>query len=96
MVKHSMKKPLIGILIFAYGLSSPLFAAETANLTLSGRVVSETCNTDIVNKQPLQRCGKNTYLIASKNIENHARGVVTRTVNLSNDTSRKIIISSYD
>ncbi|EMH0754523.1 DUF2574 family protein [Klebsiella quasipneumoniae] len=53
-----MKKPLIGILIFAYGLSSPLFAAETANLTLSGRVVSETCNTDIVNKQPLQRCGK--------------------------------------
>ncbi|WP_323084370.1 DUF2574 family protein [Klebsiella quasipneumoniae] len=49
-----MKKPLIGILIFAYGLSSPLFAAETANLTLSGRVVSETCNTDIVNKQPLQ------------------------------------------
>ncbi|WP_430691062.1 DUF2574 family protein [Klebsiella quasipneumoniae] len=91
-----MKKPLIGILIFAYGLSSPLFAAETANLTLFGRVVSETCNTDIVNKQPLQRCGKNTYLIASKNIANHARGVVTRTVNLSNDTSRKIIISSYD
>ncbi|MBX4851970.1 DUF2574 family protein, partial [Klebsiella quasipneumoniae] len=28
------------------------------NLTLSGRVVSETCNTGMVNKQPLQRCGK--------------------------------------
>ncbi|EJA9197416.1 DUF2574 family protein [Klebsiella quasipneumoniae] len=26
-------------------------------MTLSGRVVSETCNTGMVNKQPLQRCG---------------------------------------
>ncbi|WP_117092208.1 DUF2574 family protein, partial [Klebsiella pneumoniae] len=51
-----MKKPLIGILAFAYGLSLPLFAADTATLTLSGRVVSETCSTDIVNKQPQQRC----------------------------------------
>ncbi|HGF9805310.1 DUF2574 family protein [Klebsiella quasipneumoniae] len=50
----------------------------------------------MVNKQPLQRCGKNTYLFASQNTENYARGVVARTVNLSNDTSRKIIISSYD
>ncbi|HBQ5496702.1 TPA: hypothetical protein MAG25_006091 [Klebsiella quasipneumoniae subsp. quasipneumoniae] len=24
--------------------------------------MSETCNTGMVNKQPLQRCGKNTYL----------------------------------
>ncbi|HCI6149126.1 hypothetical protein [Klebsiella quasipneumoniae] len=26
-------------------------------MTLSGRVVSETCNTGMVNKQSLQRCG---------------------------------------
>ncbi|WP_130953012.1 DUF2574 family protein [Klebsiella quasipneumoniae] len=65
-------------------------------MTLSGRVVSETCNTGMVNKQPLQRCGKNTYLFASQNTENYARGVIARTVNLSNDTSRKIIISGYD
>ncbi|ADC60407.1 DUF2574 family protein [Klebsiella variicola] len=91
-----MKKPLIGILTFAYGLSLPLFAADTATLTLSGRVVSETCSTDIVNKQPQQRCGKNTYLIASQNSVTNARGVITRTVNLPDDASRKIIISSYD
>ncbi|HDS5429447.1 TPA: DUF2574 family protein [Klebsiella variicola] len=91
-----MKKPLIGILAFAYGLSLPLFAADTATLTLSGRVVSETCSTDIVNKQPQQRCGKNTYLIASQNSVTNARGVITRTANLPDDASRKIIISSYD
>ncbi|MGQ3792316.1 DUF2574 family protein [Klebsiella quasipneumoniae] len=50
----------------------------------------------MVNKQPLQRCGKNTYLFASPNTENYARGVVDRIVNLSNDTSRKIIICSND
>ncbi|WP_373643155.1 DUF2574 family protein [Klebsiella quasipneumoniae] len=50
----------------------------------------------MVNKQPLQRCGKNTYLFASQNTENYARGVVDRIVNLSNDTSRKIIICSND
>ncbi|MGV1617697.1 DUF2574 family protein [Klebsiella quasipneumoniae] len=65
-------------------------------MTPSRRVVSETCNTGMVNKQPLQRCGKNTYLFASPNTENYARGVVDRIVNLSNDTSRKIIISRYD
>ncbi|XFU45564.1 DUF2574 family protein [Klebsiella pneumoniae] len=91
-----MKKPLIGILAFAYGLSLPLFAADTATLTLSGRVVSETCSTDIVNKQPQQRCGKNTYLIASQNSVTNACGMVNRIVNLPDDTSRKIIISSYD
>ncbi|EMB9110942.1 DUF2574 family protein [Klebsiella quasipneumoniae] len=58
--------------------------------------MSETCNTGMVNKQPLQRCGKNTYLFASQNTENYARGVVDRIVNLSNDTSRKIIICSND
>ncbi|XFJ62594.1 DUF2574 family protein [Klebsiella variicola subsp. variicola] len=82
--------------LFAPSLSLPLFAADTATLTLSGRVVSETCSTDIVNKQPQQRCGKNTYLIASQNSVTNARGVITRTVNLPDDASRKIIISSYD
>ncbi|WP_407246156.1 DUF2574 family protein [Klebsiella pneumoniae] len=100
-----MKKPLIGILIFAYGLSSPLFAAETANLTLSGRVVSETCNTDIVNKQLRIRHGatslwpdkvRSTAFIASQNSVTNACGMVNRIVNLPDDTSRKIIISSYD
>ncbi|HDK6580666.1 TPA: hypothetical protein M2P61_002077 [Klebsiella quasipneumoniae] len=28
--------------------------------------MSETCNTGMVNKQPLQRCGKNTYLLPRK------------------------------
>lgn len=91
-----MKKPLIGILTLAYGLSLPVFAADTATLTLSGRVASPTCSTDIVNEQPLQRCGENTYLINTQNITAHSRGVVTQTVNLTNDASRKIIINSYD
>jgi type 1 fimbria pilin len=91
-----MKKPLIGILTFAYGLSLPAFSADTATLTLSGRVVTPTCSVAIVNEHPQQHCGKNTDFIDTQNMAVHSRGVVTQTVNLTNDVSRKIIISSYD
>ncbi|WP_415807736.1 hypothetical protein, partial [Klebsiella africana] len=39
---------------------------------------------------------RSTAFITSQNSVTNARGVVTRMVNLSDDTSRKIIISSYD
>jgi hypothetical protein len=43
-------------------------------LRLPGRVVSETCSTDIVNKQPKRAQHR---LIASQNSVTNARGVVT-------------------
>ncbi len=59
-----MKKPLIGILTLAYGLSLPAFAADTATLTISGRVATPTCSTNIINEKKLNSVvGKNTYLI---------------------------------
>ncbi|EPL0838665.1 DUF2574 family protein [Klebsiella aerogenes] len=91
-----MKKPLIGILTLAYGLSLPAFAADTAALTISGRVATPTCSTNIINEKAQQRCGKNTYLINTQNMAVPSHGVVTQTVNLPNDANKKIIISSYD
>jgi hypothetical protein len=89
-----MKKPLIGILAFAYGLSLPLFAADTATLTLSRGFQKPAVPISSINN--LSSVAERIPSIASQNSVTNARGVITRTVNLPDDASRKIIISSYD
>ncbi|ECZ9471828.1 DUF2574 family protein, partial [Salmonella enterica subsp. enterica serovar Kentucky] len=53
-----MKKYLLmGIIVSAYGISVPVFASDTATLTISGKVSAPTCSTEVVNAQLQQRCG---------------------------------------
>ncbi|EFB0784791.1 DUF2574 family protein, partial [Salmonella enterica] len=47
-----MKKYLLmGIIVSAYGISVPVFASDTATLTISGKVSAPTCSTEVVNAQ---------------------------------------------
>ncbi|MBA7931743.1 DUF2574 family protein [Klebsiella sp. RHBSTW-00215] len=91
-----MKMALIGILTLAHGVSSATFAADTATLTITGQVVSLTCHTDIVAGQLRQLCGHDLYPVDAKYVSSISRGVVTKTVNVPGDLTRKVIVSSYD
>ncbi|MET6678437.1 DUF2574 family protein [Citrobacter amalonaticus] len=86
-----------GILVLVYAMSSPAFSSDTAMLSISGRVVSPSCSTDMVNAQLQQRCGNAVHsFTAQEGGGTFAQGVVTEVVAVAGDTSRRIILNSYD
>ncbi|KWZ99566.1 hypothetical protein HMPREF3207_03903 [Citrobacter koseri] len=94
----NMKNPfLMGIIVLAYGMSSPVFASDTATLTISGSVTTPTCHADVVDTQLQQRCGNNTYLAnAGETASMPVRGVVTEVITLPGSTARQIVLNRYD
>ncbi|HAB4410319.1 TPA_asm: DUF2574 family protein, partial [Salmonella enterica subsp. enterica] len=58
-----MKKYLLmGIIVSAYGIGVPVFASDTATLTISGKVTAPTCSTEVVNAQLQPRCGNTIHV----------------------------------
>ncbi|HGY5075334.1 TPA: DUF2574 family protein [Citrobacter gillenii] len=93
-----MKKSLfLGVITLAYGMSSSVFASDTATLTISGRVTEPTCSADVVNNKVQQRCGGITLTPNIHEVASHSvRGVVTELVPLGGDATRQIVLSRYD
>ncbi|ECF6042714.1 DUF2574 family protein [Salmonella enterica subsp. salamae] len=93
-----MKKYLLmGFIVSAYGISVPVFASDTATLTISGKVTEPTCSTEVVNTQLQQRCG-NTIHVSTLQAPaaTPVRGVTTQLYTLPGDSARQIIVNRYD
>ncbi len=88
---------LLGLITLAYGMSSSVFASDTATLTISGRVTEPTCSADVVNNKVQQRCGITTLTPNIREVASHpVRGVATEVAPLKGDAARQIVLSRYD
>lgn len=88
---------LVGIIVLTYGINFPVFASDTATLTISGNVTAPTCSTDVVDSQLQQRCGNTSRLSNTTEIVlTPVRGVVTEVVTVKGDTPRQIVLNRYD
>ena len=87
-----------GILVLVYAMSSPAFSSDTATLTISGRVTTPTCSTEVINSQLQQRCGNITQLLNMHEINatSSVRGVATEVVSVAGDARRQIVLNRYD
>ncbi|EGI1077281.1 DUF2574 family protein [Salmonella enterica subsp. enterica serovar Bredeney] len=93
-----MKKYLLmGIIVSAYGISVPVFASDTATLTISGKVTAPTCSTEVVNAQ-LQQRGGNTIHVSTLQTPaaTPMRGVTTQLYTVPGDSTRQIVVNHYD
>lgn len=88
----------MGIIVLAYGIGSPVFASETATLTISGKVSAPTCSTDVVDHQMVQRCGNTTRFSNTTDAIaiTPVRGVATEVVTVPGDATRRIVLNRYD
>lgn len=88
---------LMGIIVSAYGISVPVFASDTATLTISGKVTAPTCSTEVVNAQLQQHCGN---IIHVSTLQTPAatpmRGVTTQLYTVPGDSTRQIVVNHYD
>ncbi|EAM8586098.1 DUF2574 family protein [Salmonella enterica] len=93
-----MKKYLLmGIIVSAYGISVPVFASDTATLTISGKVTAPTCSTEVVNAQLQQRCGNTIHVSALQTpAATPMRGVTTQLYTVPGDSTRQIVVNHYD
>lgn len=93
-----MKKCLLsGIIVLAYGMSFAVSAAETATLTITGRVTAPTCSTDVVNDRLQQRCGNTTRSVSPSHITTQpVKGVLTEVIAVNHDPVRRIVVNRYD
>ncbi|EGO0111121.1 DUF2574 family protein [Salmonella enterica] len=93
-----MKKYLLmGIIVSAYGISVPVFASDTATLTISGKVTAPTCSTEVVNAQLQQRCGNTIHVsILQTPAATPMRGVTTQLYTVPGDSTRQIVVNHYD
>ncbi|OSF49140.1 DUF2574 family protein [Salmonella enterica] len=93
-----MKKYLLmGIIVSAYGISVPVFASDTATLTISGKVTAPTCSTEVVNAQLQQRCGNTTHFSTLQTpAVTPMRGVTTQLYTVPGDSTRQIVVNHYD
>ncbi|ECG8590663.1 DUF2574 family protein [Salmonella enterica subsp. salamae] len=88
---------LMGIIVTAYGISVPVFASDTATLTISGKVTAPTCSTEVVDAQLQQRCGNTVHVSTLQEpAAAPARGVTTQLSTVPGDSTRQIIINHYD
>ncbi|ECC8922845.1 DUF2574 family protein [Salmonella bongori] len=91
------KYMLMGIIVSAYGISIPVFASDSATLTISGQVTAPTCSTEVTNTQLQQRCGNTTYVSTLQApAATPMRGVTTQSYTVPGDSTRQIIINRYD
>ncbi|EBF0275310.1 DUF2574 family protein [Salmonella enterica] len=93
-----MKKYLLmGIIVSAYGISVPVFASDTATLTISGKVTAPTCSMEVVNAQLQQRCGNAIHVSTLQApAATPVRGVTTQLYMVPGDSARQIIVNRYD
>ncbi|CQK58636.1 DUF2574 family protein [Salmonella enterica] len=93
-----MKKYLLmGIIVSAYGISVPVFASDTATLTISGKVTAPTCSTEVVNAQLQQRCGNTIHVSPLQTpAATPMRGVTTQLYTVPGDSTRQIVVNHYD
>ncbi|ATT06536.1 DUF2574 family protein [Salmonella enterica] len=93
-----MKKYLLmGIIVSAYGISVPVFASDTATLTISGKVTAPTCSTEVVNVQLQQRCGNTIHVSTLQTpAATPMRGVTTQLYTVPGDSTRQIVVNHYD
>ncbi|HAU6710112.1 TPA: DUF2574 family protein [Salmonella enterica subsp. enterica serovar Casablanca] len=93
-----MKKYLLmGIIVSAYGISVPVFASDTATLTISGKVTAPTCSTEVVNAQLQQRCGNTIHVSRLQTpAATPMRGVTTQLYTVLGDSTRQIVVNHYD
>ncbi|ELG1101953.1 DUF2574 family protein [Salmonella enterica] len=93
-----MKKYLLmGIIVSAYGISVPVFASDTATLTISGKVTAPTCSTEVVNAQLQQRCGNAIHVSTLQTpAVTPMRGVTTQLYTVPGDSTRQIVVNHYD
>lgn len=93
-----MKKYLLmGIIVSAYGISVPVFASDTATLTISGKVTAPTCSTEVVNAQLQQRCGHTIHVSTLQTpAATPMRGVTTQLYTVPGDSTRQIVVNHYD
>ncbi|EBW2330303.1 DUF2574 family protein [Salmonella enterica subsp. enterica serovar Enteritidis] len=93
-----MKKYLLmGIIVSAYGISVPVFASDTATLTISGKVTAPTCSTEVVNAQLQQRCGNTIHVLTLQTpAATPMRGVTTQLYTVPGDSTRQIVVNHYD
>ncbi|EAS1757712.1 DUF2574 family protein [Salmonella enterica] len=93
-----MKKYLLmGIIVSAYGISVPVFASDTATLTISGKVTAPTCSTEVVNAQLQQRCGNTIHFSTLQTpAATPMRGVTTQLYTVPGDSTRQIVVNHYD
>ncbi|ECU9059007.1 DUF2574 family protein [Salmonella enterica subsp. enterica serovar Alachua] len=93
-----MKKYLLmGIIVSAYGISVPVFASDTATLTISGKVTAPTCSTEVVNAQLQHRCGNTIHISTLQTpAATPMRGVTTQLYTVPGDSTRQIIVNHYD
>ncbi|EBO8634552.1 DUF2574 family protein [Salmonella enterica subsp. enterica serovar Typhimurium] len=93
-----MKKYLLmGIIVSAYGISVPVFASDTATLTISGKVTAPTCSTEVVNAQFQQRCGNTIHVSTLQTpAATPMRGVTTQLYTVPGDSTRQIVVNHYD
>ncbi|ASG87697.1 DUF2574 domain-containing protein [Salmonella enterica subsp. salamae] len=88
---------LMGIIVSAYGISVPVFASDTATLTISGKVTAPTCSTEVVNAQLQQRCGNIIHVSSLQTpVATPVRGVTTQIYTVPGDSARQIIVNRYD
>ncbi|ENI3240737.1 DUF2574 family protein [Salmonella enterica] len=93
-----MKKYLLmGIIVSAYWISVPVFASDTATLTISGKVTAPTCSTEVVNAQLQQRCGNTIHVSTLQTpAVTPMRGVTTQLYTVPGDSTRQIVVNHYD
>ncbi|HAV7363243.1 MULTISPECIES: DUF2574 family protein [Salmonella] len=88
---------LMGIIVSAYGISVPVFASDTATLTISGKVTAPTCSTEVVNAQLQQRCGNTIHASTLQTpAATPMRGVTTQLYTVPGDSTRQIVVNHYD
>ncbi|EKS55814.1 TPA: DUF2574 family protein [Citrobacter freundii] len=93
-----MKKILfLGVITLAYGMSTSVFATDTATLNINGRVTEPTCSADVVNNEVQQRCGNAvSFSNVKEGFSNLQKGAVTEIVTVPGDATRQILLTRYD
>lgn len=94
-----MKKSLfLGVITLAYGMSLQALASDTIDgkLTIIGHVVESTCHIDMTGGEPQNDCRADAVRLTVGSDKPNYRGVNTQRVMLPGDTTRQIVLNTYD
>ncbi|EKA2132781.1 DUF2574 family protein [Citrobacter freundii] len=94
-----MKKSLfLGVITLAYGMSLQALASDTiaGKLTIIGHVVESTCHIDMTGGEPQNDCQSDAARLTAGNDKPNYQGVNTKRVMLPGDTTRQIVLNTYD
>ena len=94
-----MKKSLfLGAITLAYGMSLQALASDTIDgkLTIIRHIVESTCHIDMTGGEPQNDCQSDAASIDGWKRQTKLPRVNTKRVMLPGDTTRQIVLNTYD